>query len=166
MGAVRLLRQPLALVLGAAAAPGLHPAEPAGRLRPGRGEGRRARSPAGHPRGDGLPAGAGQVVTGDKGYYGRDFEATLATAGLTLLRPARKGEPEPGGRQYFRPLRQVIESVNDTLKGQLDLERHGGRAVDGVTVRVLQRILALTAAIWHNDATGQPVMRSLVAYDH
>jgi hypothetical protein len=87
-------------------------------------------------------------------------------AGFTLLRPARKGEPEPAGRQYFKPLRQVIESVNDTLKGQLDLERHGGRTVDGVTVRVLQRILALTAAIWHNDATGQPVMRSLTAYDH
>lgn len=24
----------------------------------------------------------------------------------------------------------------------------------------------LTAAIWHNEATGLPVMRSLVAYDH
>jgi hypothetical protein len=35
-----------------------------------------------------------------------------------------------------------------------------------VTVRVLQRILALTAAIWHNHHTGQPVMRSLTAYDH
>lgn len=114
----------------------------------------------------GLPASAGQVIIGDKNYYGRDFEAALATAELTLLRPARKGEPEPAGRQYFRPLRQVIESVNDTLKGQLDLERHGGRTVDGVTVRILQRILALTAAIWHNDATGQPVMRSLTAYDH
>jgi hypothetical protein len=111
-----------------------------------------------------LPAG--QVIIGDKGYYGRDFEAVLAGAGLTLLRPARKGEPEPAGRQYFKPLRQVIESVNDTFKGQLDLEQHGGRTVDGVTVRVLQRILALTAAIWHNDATGQPVMRSLTAYDH
>lgn len=108
----------------------------------------------------------GQVVIGDKGYYGRDFEAALAGAGLTLLRPARKGEPEPDGRQYFKPLRQVIESVNDTFKGQLDLERHGGRTVDGVTVRVLQRVLALTTAIWHNDATGQPVMRSLIAYDH
>jgi hypothetical protein len=35
-----------------------------------------------------------------------------------------------------------------------------------VTVRVLQRILALTAAIWHNDQTGQPIHRSLIAYDH
>ena len=115
---------------------------------------------------DGLAGRPGQVIIGDKGYYGRDFEAVLGVVGLILLRPARKGEPEPAGRQYFKPLRQVIESVNDTLKGQLDLERHGGRTVDGVTVRVLQRILALTAAIWHNDATGQPVMRSLVAYDH
>jgi hypothetical protein len=108
----------------------------------------------------------GQVIIGDKNYYGRDFEAALATAGLRLLRPARKGEPERAGAQFFRPLRQVIESVNDTLKGQLDLERHGGHTPQGVTVRILQRLLALTAAIWHNDATGQPVMRSLVAYDH
>ena len=114
-----------------------------------------------------LAAGRpGQVIIGDKGYYGRDFEAVLAAAGLTLLRPARKGEPAPAGRKYFKPLRQVIESVNDTLKGQLDLERHGGRTVEGVTVRVLQRILALTAAIWHNDAAGQSIKRSLLAYDH
>jgi hypothetical protein len=32
--------------------------------------------------------------------------------------------------------------------------------------RVMHRILALTAAIWHNDATGQTVLRSLIAYDH
>ena len=115
---------------------------------------------------DDLARRAGQVIIGDKSYYGRDFERELAAARLVLLRPARKGEPEPAGRQYFKPLRQVIESVNDTFKGQLDLEQHGGRTVDGVTVRILQRILALTAAIWHNDTTGQPVMRSLVAYDH
>ncbi len=114
-----------------------------------------------------LTAGrARQVIIGDKNYYGRDFEAALAAAGLVLLRPARKGEPARPGARLFRPLRQIIESVNDTFKGQLDLERHGGHTPRGVITRVLQRILALTAAIWHNDHTGQPVMRSLVAYDH
>jgi hypothetical protein len=61
---------------------------------------------------------------------------------------------------------QLIESVNETFKGQLDLERHRGRTPAGVAVRVLQRILALTAAIWHNDHTGRPVMRALTAYEH
>ena len=56
--------------------------------------------------------------------------------------------------------------MNDTLKGQLDLELHGGRTLAGVTARVAQRLLALTAAIWHNRATGQPITRSLIAYDH
>jgi hypothetical protein len=108
----------------------------------------------------------GQVIIGDKNYFGRDFERALDAAGSTLLRPARKGEDERPGARYLKPLRQVIESVNDTFKGQLDLERHGGHTPEGVLVRVLQRILALTAAIWHNDHTGQPVMRSLLAYDH
>ena len=34
----------------------------------------------------------GQIVIGDKNYFGREFEATLTGAGLDLLRPARKGE--------------------------------------------------------------------------
>ncbi|MFD8559128.1 hypothetical protein ACFV1N_17745 [Streptosporangium canum] len=38
-------------------------------------------------------------------------------------------------------------------------------APGGVAVRVLQRILALTAAICHNHHTGQPAMRTLTAYD-
>ena len=114
-----------------------------------------------------LAAGRpGQVIIADKNYYGRDFEAALADGGFHLLRPARQGEPARPGTRFFRPLRQVIESVNDTIKGQLDLERHGGHTPAGVMTRILQRILALTAAIWHNDHTGRPVMRSLVAYDH
>ena len=107
-----------------------------------------------------------QIIIGDKSYYGHDFETTLADGRICLLRPARKGEPERAGAQFFKPLRQVIESINDTFKGQLDLERHGGHTPAGVMVRILQRILALTTAIWHNDHTGQPVKRSLVAYDH
>jgi hypothetical protein len=109
---------------------------------------------------------AGQILIADKNYYGRPFETTLAAAELALLRPARKGKLPRAGAEFFRPLRQVIESINDTFKGQLDLERHGGRSPAGVWVRVVQRVLALTAAIWHNDRTGQPIKRSLLAYDH
>ena len=107
-----------------------------------------------------------QVLIADKNYYGQEFQTTLHQAGLTLLRPARKGEaPRPGDR-FFRPLRQTIESIFDTAKGQLDLEAHGGHTITGVAVRVYQRLLALAAAIWHNHHTGQPVTRSLLAYDH
>jgi Transposase DDE domain len=113
-----------------------------------------------------LAARPGQGLIADKHYYGAEFERVLAGLGLRLLRPARKGEPERAGARLFRPLRQLVESVNQTFKGQLDLERHGGRTPAGVAVRVLQRILALTAAIWHNDKTGQATPRSLVAYDH
>jgi hypothetical protein len=45
-------------------------------------------------------------------------------------------------------------------------ERHGGHTCNGVAIRVLQRILALTAVIWHNDKIGGPIKRSLIAYDH
>ena len=114
-----------------------------------------------------LSAGrAGQIVIADRNYYGREFEDTLAEAELTLLRPARKGEAPRAGTKFFKPLRQVIESINDTFKGQLNLEQHGAHTPAGVWVRVAQRVLALTAAIWHNDRTGQPIKRSLVAYDH
>jgi hypothetical protein len=114
-----------------------------------------------------LPAWRiGQIVIGDRNYFGREFETELAQAGLDLLRPARKGEAPRAGTEFFKPLRQVIESINDTLKGQLNLEAHGGRTPTGVWVRVTQRILALTATIWHNDHTGQPIKRSLLAYDH
>jgi hypothetical protein len=108
----------------------------------------------------------GQVLIGDKNYFGRAFEEELTRRELDLLRPVRKGEARRAGQHLLKPLRQVIESVNWTFKGQLDLERHGGKTPAGILARVLARILALTAAIWHNDKTSQPVLRSLTAYDH
>jgi hypothetical protein len=54
--------------------------------------------------------------------------------------------------------------VSSTL-GELAAERQAvSRAISAL--RVGQRILALTAAVWHNRTTGQPVTRSLIAYDH
>jgi hypothetical protein len=111
-------------------------------------------------------ARGGRTIVADKNYYGRDFESSLAATGFTLLRKSRARERPRSGAHLLKPLRQTIESVFDTLKGQLSLERHGGRTPAGVIVRVLSRLIAMTAAIWHNDHTGQPVRRSLTAYDH
>ncbi len=102
----------------------------------------------------------------DKNYFGAAFEADIAASGITLLRPTRRGENPRPGEQFFKPLRQIIESINDTLKGQLDLEAHAGRTIAGVCTRIAQRILAMTAAIWHNDHIGASIHRSLIAYDH
>jgi hypothetical protein len=108
----------------------------------------------------------GLLIIADKGYTSRELDAFLAERGVRLLRPSYRNRTPHPAQHLLKPVRQLIESVNDTLKGQLDLERHGGRTIDGVTARVAQRILALTAAIWHNRATGQPITRSLIAYDH
>jgi hypothetical protein len=108
----------------------------------------------------------GIILITDKGFSGKDLETLLTERGVDLLRPARKKERQRWGAAVLKKIRQLIESVNDTLKGQLDLERHGGRTFEGTAVRVAQRILAMSAAIWHNFHTGQTVSRSLIAYDH
>jgi hypothetical protein len=108
----------------------------------------------------------GLTIIADKGYVSRELDGFLADRGVVLLRPSYRNRAPRPGEHLLKPIRQLIESVNDTLKGQLDLELHGGRSIDGVTARIGQRVLALTAAIWHNRAIGAPITRSLIAYDH
>jgi hypothetical protein len=71
----------------------------------------------------------------------------LAHGYFPLIHPAHKNRTPRPGQRLLKPFRQIIESVNDSLKGQLDLERHGGRTPAGLATRILQRLLALTAAI-------------------
>jgi hypothetical protein len=108
----------------------------------------------------------GLVVIADKGYASRELDHYLAERGVRLLRPSYRNRAPRPGEHLLKPLRQLIESVHDTLKGQLDLDLPGARSIEGVTARVGQRIPALTAAIWPNRATGQPITRSLIAFDH
>jgi hypothetical protein len=106
----------------------------------------------------------GLLILGDKGFAGQEFEQLVAAHGARLLRPDRADEPHRHGS--LGRVRQWVESLFDTRKDQLGLERHGGRTLAGVWVRVAQRLLALVAGIWWNWQTGQPRKRSLVAYDH
>ncbi|MEU9116912.1 hypothetical protein AB0D04_35460 [Streptomyces sp. NPDC048483] len=107
----------------------------------------------------------GQLLITDKGFASRPFERSPSEHGITLLRPPTKREVTRPGEPLLKKVRQLIESVNDTLKGRLDLEQHGARTREGVAVRVAQRVPALAPAIWHNFQTGQTVSRSLTAYD-
>jgi hypothetical protein len=119
----------------------------------------------------GLPAQAaragalrpGLTLIGDKGFAGRDFE-DLVTGGyrLHMVRPDRRDQPPRHGPIGW--IRQWIEAVNDTLKGQLDLERHGGRTTAGLYPRIARRLLAMAACIGHNWATSAPAKRSLIAF--
>ncbi len=104
---------------------------------------------------------AGHIVIADKGFAGADFEAWIAGRGAEFLRPDRNDEPPRHGS--LGPIRQWIESVFWTCKGQLGLERHGARTLPGLCARVGLRLLALAAGLWHNAAIGQPG-RSFAAY--
>jgi hypothetical protein len=106
----------------------------------------------------------GQVVIVDKGLAGVAVDEHVAGLEAMLVRPDRRDEPARFGS--LQPVRQWIESIIWTLKGQLGLEQHGGRTLAGVQVRVAQRLLALAAAIWFNCQLGAEHKRSLLAYDH
>jgi hypothetical protein len=108
----------------------------------------------------------GLMLITDKGFASKTFEQSLSENGITLLRPSRKKEIARAGEPMLKKVRQLIESVNDTLKGQLDLEQHGGRTFEGIAARVAQRVLALTAAVWFNFQAGNDISRSLIAFDH
>lgn len=119
-------------------------------------------------RREGLLSGE-EIVIGDKGFAGQEFEQIVAALDAQLIRPDRKGERKRFGS--LGGIRQWIESIINTTKSQLSLEDHGGHIPEGVWARVCQRVLALAAGVWHNwllwqagkiDTPG----RHFTAYDH
>jgi hypothetical protein len=91
-------------------------------------------------------------------------QLTLRTACRNTPYGIRDGQGEKA-RPFPNWLRQRIEAIW-ALKNQLGLERHGGRVPAGLWARIVQRLLALNAAIWFNWQIGAPVKRSLIAYAH
>jgi Transposase DDE domain len=101
------------------------------------------------------------IVIGDKGYAGAQFEQTSAQLAATIVRPRRKDEPSIG--PHLAPIRQRIESIFQTCKDLLTLERHGARTLHGLRTRICSRFLALAAAISLNHRLGRPP-RALADY--
>ncbi len=117
------------------------------------------------PLADLLTGAPSDVVIGDKGFWGKAYQARLAADGTTLLTPAkhRTAANERRERQ-LASTRLVIESVFSNLKGQMRLEQHLAKTPAGLATRIAQRLLALTLAILLNTLTGRPA-RALAAYD-
>jgi Transposase DDE domain len=101
------------------------------------------------------------ILIGDKNFRGKDFETELTTLDASIMRPRRKDEPGRG--PHLAPIRQRIESIFQTCKDILTLERHGARTLANLRVRLCARFAALAAAVMLNHQLGRP-SRSLVAY--
>jgi Transposase DDE domain len=96
----------------------------------------------------------GETIVCDKGYAGREFASQVAALGATVVRPARRNEPDH--RVHLAPIRQRIESVFCTCKDLLSLERHGARTPRNLFARIATRLLALAACISLNHQLGRP----------
>lgn len=105
--------------------------------------------------------GQALILIGDKNFRGKDFETELATLDATIMRPRRKDEPGKG--PHLAPIRQRIESIFQTCKDILTLERHGARTLANLRVRLSARFAALAAAIALNHQLGRPP-RNLAPY--
>ena len=123
-----------------------------------------------------------------RGRSARSSSATTTTStvtpgsGCTLLRrcitaPRPRSAPSvstPGcsPRHSTRAVRRPSTPATEAAQGRLDQPAitggaHTGRVtIAGVCARIAQRVLALTAAIWHNDNLGLAVRPSLTAHDH
>jgi hypothetical protein len=97
----------------------------------------------------------GELVICDKGYAGKEFEQTVSERfGATVLRPNRKNEPDNG--LHLSSIRQRIESIFQTLKDRLGLERHRARTLPGLRARIASKLLALAAGVWLNWTLDRP----------
>jgi len=63
-----------------------------------------------------------QTIVADKDTPAASSRPASPSTVVELIRPARKSEKNRLGARQLKPIRQIVESVFDTLKGQLSLE--------------------------------------------
>ena len=145
--------QPLALVLGHAAAPVCAAPDGTPRAAILASADQKERDVALRLFAVGLHGG--ELVVCDKGYAGRDFETPSPSASArAILRPAARTSPARG--PHLSGIRQRIESIFWTLKDRLGLERHRARSLHGLRARIATKLLALAAGVWLNHYLGRP----------
>jgi Transposase DDE domain len=107
----------------------------------------------------------GSVLFGDKGFWGREYDASMELIEVELVTPERHrlGQRPPAELAKAR-IRLVVESVFANLKRQMRLGEHLAKTIGGLVQRIAQRLLALTLGIYLNCLLGRPP-RALAAYD-
>jgi Transposase DDE domain len=98
------------------------------------------------------------VVLGDKGYVGAAVAAHLVTTrAVTLLAPPRANQrrqwPHALRRSVLR-LRQIIETVNDQLTEQFQIQRNHAYSFWGLCARLYTKLTAHTLCMYLNRITG------------
>ena len=108
----------------------------------------------------------GTAIVTDKGLSGEDTKEFFASPqlGLELIRSARKDDQEAQVHpELAAPARRGDHlDAEEPARSRTPRRPRPRRAM----ARIVQRLLALNAAIWHNWQIGAPVKRSLIAYAH
>ncbi|KPI23813.1 monooxygenase FAD-binding protein, partial [Actinobacteria bacterium OV320] len=103
------------------------------------------------------------VVDSTPAEYGRSRETAKAIRPGRLGRTGEKADERQTLLDMLHaepPLRQVIESVNQTFKAQLDLERHQGRTPGG------WRVGGVWLGVWLCSSCEEPHNRYISARSH
>lgn len=105
---------------------------------------------------------AGLTVLGDKGYIDGPLHQLLAARnGVTVLTPRRKNQQAQLPTALTRAInqaRQIIETINSQLVGQLALQRNRAKSVWGLATRVHAKLAAHTLGLYLNYLAGRPLL--------
>jgi hypothetical protein len=107
----------------------------------------------------------GSLLFADGGFWGAEYDQTMQLIDVQLITPDKhKLGQRPPSEIHKARIRLVIESVFSNLKRQMRLDDHLAKTTPGLAQRIVQRLLALTLAIYLNIQAGRPP-RALAAYD-
>jgi hypothetical protein len=107
----------------------------------------------------------GSLLFADGGFWGAEYDSSMQLIDIRLITPNKhKLGQRPGSEIAKARIRLIIESLFSNLKRQMRLEDHLAKTKPGLDQRIVQRLLALTLAIYLNILTGRPP-RALAAYD-
>ena len=101
------------------------------------------------------------LALGDKAYIDAPLQAELAsTHDLLLLTPKRENQRVQLPKALtalINHFRQMIETINSQLAGQLQIETNKAKRMSGLVARLHAKLAAHTLGMYLNVLTGQPL---------